>query len=83
MNLEDCVVLDLRMFRIPCFHRFKDHPTLNDRYLLLHLLGRGGFSEVYKVSVRNWIQRLRIKLLVITDLENIKNSDNCGLLSIG
>ncbi|KAM6957592.1 serine/threonine-protein kinase tousled-like 2 isoform 1-T1 [Aplochiton taeniatus] len=27
---------------------FKDHPTLNDRYLLLHLLGRGGFSEVYK-----------------------------------
>lgn len=30
-------------------HRFKDHPTLNERYLLLHLLGRGGFSEVYKV----------------------------------
>ncbi|XP_031689839.1 serine/threonine-protein kinase tousled-like 2 isoform X1 [Oncorhynchus kisutch] len=27
---------------------FKDHPTLNDRYLLLYLLGRGGFSEVYK-----------------------------------
>lgn len=32
--------------------RFKDHPTLNDRYLLLHLLGRGGFSEVYKVNSR-------------------------------
>ncbi len=30
-------------------YRFKDHPTLNERYLLLHLLGRGGFSEVYKV----------------------------------
>ncbi|XP_035254196.1 serine/threonine-protein kinase tousled-like 2 isoform X1 [Anguilla anguilla] len=28
--------------------QFKDHPTLNGRYLLLHLLGRGGFSEVYK-----------------------------------
>uniref|UniRef100_A0A4W5RIR1 non-specific serine/threonine protein kinase n=1 Tax=Hucho hucho TaxID=62062 RepID=A0A4W5RIR1_9TELE len=27
---------------------FKDHPTLNERYLLLYLLGRGGFSEVYK-----------------------------------
>ncbi|XP_046883860.1 serine/threonine-protein kinase tousled-like 1-B isoform X1 [Hypomesus transpacificus] len=27
---------------------FKEHPTLNERYLLLHLLGRGGFSEVYK-----------------------------------
>ncbi len=33
------------------FLRFKDHPTLNERYLLLHLLGRGGFSEVYKVSL--------------------------------
>uniref|UniRef100_A0A2K6Q9K8 Protein kinase domain-containing protein n=1 Tax=Rhinopithecus roxellana TaxID=61622 RepID=A0A2K6Q9K8_RHIRO len=28
--------------------QFKYHPTLNDRYLLLHLLGREGFSEVYK-----------------------------------
>uniref|UniRef100_A0A8C5S6N7 Tousled like kinase 2 n=1 Tax=Laticauda laticaudata TaxID=8630 RepID=A0A8C5S6N7_LATLA len=33
--------------------QFKDHPTLNDRYLLLHLLGRGGFSEVYKVTFIN------------------------------
>ena len=30
--------------------RFKDHPTLNSRYLLLNLLGKGGFSEVYKVQ---------------------------------
>lgn len=37
----------LKLFPTLC--RFKDHPTLNDRYLLLHLLGRGGFSEVYKV----------------------------------
>ncbi|KAK3096012.1 hypothetical protein FSP39_021923 [Pinctada imbricata] len=28
--------------------QFKDHPTLNDRYLLLSLLGKGGFSEVHK-----------------------------------
>jgi len=28
--------------------RFNHHPTLNDRYLLLNLLGKGGFSEVYK-----------------------------------
>ena len=28
--------------------RFNSHPTLNDRYLLLCLLGKGGFSEVYK-----------------------------------
>ena len=25
-----------------------NHPTLNDRYLLLMLLGKGGFSEVHK-----------------------------------
>ncbi|PWA17551.1 hypothetical protein CCH79_00011358 [Gambusia affinis] len=31
---------------------FKDHPTLNERYLLLHLLGRGGFSEVFKEDKR-------------------------------
>ncbi|KAM6964260.1 serine/threonine-protein kinase tousled-like 2 isoform 2-T2 [Tautogolabrus adspersus] len=28
--------------------QFKDHPTLNERYLLLYLLGKGGFSEVFK-----------------------------------
>lgn len=28
--------------------RFNNHPTLNDRYLLLQLLGKGGFSEVHK-----------------------------------
>ncbi|XP_028418083.1 serine/threonine-protein kinase tousled-like 2 [Dendronephthya gigantea] len=28
--------------------RFKDNPTLSERYLLLHLLGKGGFSEVHK-----------------------------------
>uniref|UniRef100_A0A8C5XJK2 non-specific serine/threonine protein kinase n=1 Tax=Microcebus murinus TaxID=30608 RepID=A0A8C5XJK2_MICMU len=45
---KSSVAFDLKMLHIPCFYRFKDHPTLNDRYLLLHLLGRGGFSEVYK-----------------------------------
>lgn len=42
-----CVFMCLSVFFPPL--RFKDHPTLNERYLLLHLLGRGGFSEVYKV----------------------------------
>lgn len=41
-----CIFFDQGIF---LFFRFKDHPTLNERYLLLHLLGRGGFSEVYKV----------------------------------
>ena len=35
--------------------RFKDHPTLNDRYLLLHLIGRGGFSEVFKVRMCRYL----------------------------
>jgi hypothetical protein len=29
--------------------RFGAHPVLDNRYLLMNLLGRGGFSEVYKV----------------------------------
>lgn len=28
--------------------RFNGQPTLNGRYVLLQLLGRGGFSEVHK-----------------------------------
>jgi tousled-like kinase len=27
--------------------RFNGHPTLNNRYLLMRMLGKGGFSEVY------------------------------------
>lgn len=30
--------------------RFNSHPVLNERYLLLMLLGKGGFSEVHKVQ---------------------------------
>lgn len=29
--------------------KFVDFPVLRDRYVLLSLLGKGGFSEVYKV----------------------------------
>ena len=30
--------------------RFKDNPALAERYLLLRLLGKGGFSEVFQVT---------------------------------
>ena len=32
--------------------RYNTHPMLNDRYLLLMLLGKGGFSEV---RFKNWL----------------------------
>ena len=31
--------------------RFCSNPTLSSRYLLLQLVGKGGFSEVFKVGV--------------------------------
>ena len=33
--------------------RFKDNPVLAERYLLLRLLGKGGFSEVFQVRHSN------------------------------
>jgi len=33
--------------------RFNNHTVLNERYLLLMLLGKGGFSEVHKVREQN------------------------------
>lgn len=52
--------------------RFKDHPTLNDRYLLLHLLGRGGFSEVFKVSGRHC--SLASAFLIVKDAVKVSKS---------
>lgn len=45
--------------------RFNNHPVLNDRYLLLMLLGKGGFSEVHKVSVDNTYHLCSLCLFVI------------------
>lgn len=44
-------------FNVWCF-RFKDHPILNERYLLLNLLGKGGFSEVHKVCTELLFQTI-------------------------
>lgn len=44
----ECII---HLWNVLCFcFRFKDHPILNERYLLLNLLGKGGFSEVHKVG---------------------------------
>lgn len=34
--------------------QWNHHPTLHDRFLLLRMLGKGGFSEVYKVCKIKW-----------------------------
>lgn len=34
--------------------QFNNFPLLNDRYLLFSLLGKGGFSEVYKVKLSSF-----------------------------
>ena len=45
--------------------RFKSHPTLHSRYLLLHLIGKGGFSEVFKVQMHIRERSLRRTALVL------------------
>ena len=50
-NIETCLHFLLINISIRRFNlRYNNHPMLNERYLLLMLLGKGGFSEVHKVS---------------------------------
>ena len=44
------LLLLLLLLLLNIYYRFNNHPVLNDRYLLLSMLGKGGFSEVHKVS---------------------------------
>ncbi len=43
--------------------RFSSHAVLHSRYLLLNLLGRGGFSEVYKVHFQFKGSKDKLKIL--------------------
>lgn len=69
------------------YFRFKDHPILNERYLLLNLLGKGGFSEVHKVSTELLFQTSwksacsgsRICKAQAPDMKNI--SFHCKIIS--
>jgi len=42
--------------------RFKDRPKLNDRYIPLSLLGKGGFSEVWRAYDLQLLQEVAVKI---------------------
>lgn len=45
---RDCLIRETRRQNDEKQSRFGDCPIVNERYLLLNLLGKGGFSEVFK-----------------------------------
>ena len=45
--------------------RFQSHDVLHSRYLLMNLLGKGGFSEVYKVKAAHSVVHI-VPLLSFT-----------------
>lgn len=55
-----CHIREMKRIRDEDGSRFNHFPILNNRYALLNLLGKGGFSEVYKV---------RFKSLIITRMD--------------
>jgi len=52
LDLErDVHFAELQTFNDEEQSHFKNHPLLNDRYLFFTFLGKGGYGEVYKVSI--------------------------------
>eukprot|EP00960_Hanusia_phi_P044526 756692-Hanusia_phi.AAC.4 len=45
---KNTLIREIKRFQDQQRSRYNDFPLLNNRYLLLQLLGKGGFSEVYK-----------------------------------
>lgn len=65
------LIREMKRIRDEDGSRFNNFQILNQRYALLNLLGKGGFSEVYKV---NHLLALlhRIKCLMTVDAFNEK-----------
>ncbi|RWV96378.1 hypothetical protein GW17_00040916 [Ensete ventricosum] len=52
------LIREMKRIRDEDGSRFNNFPILNQRYALLNLLGKGGFSEVYKVHFVNVFTKL-------------------------
>ena len=55
-------IRELKRLRDEEHSRFGDHPVMNKRYLLLELLGKGGFSEVFKALDLNTLTHVAVKI---------------------
>jgi tousled-like kinase len=53
---------ELKRARDESASRFRDFPLLANRYLLLRMLGRGGFSEVWKAFDLNQVRHVACKI---------------------
>ena len=64
--------------------RFKNHPVLHDRYCLLKLVGKGGFSEVFKAYDLNTMKYVAVKLHQMErhwpDKKKVSTADNLFFL---
>lgn len=49
------LIREMKRIRDEDGSRFNNFQILNHRYALLNLLGKGGFSEVYKVGIWKWV----------------------------
>lgn len=57
------LIREMKRIRDEDGSHFNNFQILNHRYALLNLLGRGGFSEVYKVRTLQVIHLLMIQIV--------------------
>ena len=55
-------IRELKRLRDEEASRFGEHPVLHNRYLLLNLLGKGGFSEVFKALDLKELREVAVKI---------------------
>jgi hypothetical protein len=52
---KKCLIREMKRIHDEDASPFNHFPILNNRYALLNLLGKGGFSEVYKVNSFSYV----------------------------